>query len=79
MKTLKALGEAVALGSILAWIYVLLVTTFNGLSTGNYRVGMLDSNIFLEHYLELLLLVVGLICYVYYRKIRFTLHPKKVN
>ena len=78
MKILRALGEAVAFGSIVAWIYVFIMLTISGLNTGTYMI-ILDSNSFNEHYIELFLFVAGLISYIYYRKIRFTLHPNKIN
>jgi len=76
MKWLKALGEATALMSMLVLLLFFVGLTVNGITTGVYRI-VIDSNLFFEHYVEFFLLVAGTICYIYFRRIRFTFHPKK--
>ena len=75
MKWEKAIGEGTALGSIVFVIYLFLRLTYAGLTTGSYRV-VIDSNTLNEHYFELALVIIGLICYVKTRKIKFTLRPR---
>jgi len=70
MKWLKSIGEATGLGSILILLFLLVVMTINGISTGEYVI-VLNSNLYSEHYFELGLLIFGLICYIKYRKINF--------
>jgi len=75
MKWQEALGEGIGLGSILILLYIFISLTYQGLTTGVYRV-VLDSNTLYEHYIELALVIIGLICYVKTRKIKFTLRPR---
>lgn len=76
MKASIALSEAVGLGSILVLLYFLLALTYAGLTTGIYQI-ILASNMLFEHYLELALVIVGLILYIKHRRIKFTLHPQR--
>jgi len=76
MKWNKSLGEAIALSSISTLILFYILLTYSGLKTGIYRI-ILDSNMFFEHYIEFALLIIGGFFYIKYRRIRFTLHPKK--
>jgi len=78
MRWKNCIGEAVALGSICSWIYVFSLSTYHGLTTGNYTV-ILASNVLYEHYFEFALILIGLILYIKIRRIRFTLHPKRRN
>ena len=75
MKWQKCIGEGTALGSIVLILFILLLTTYNGLTTGSYRI-LIDSNAFYENYLELVLVILGLYYYVKTRRIKFTLHPR---
>lgn len=79
MKLRQAIGEAVMLGCVLSWIYILIIITYNGIVTGNYEFRIIiRSNVFYEHYFELVLLIVGLYFYIRYRRIRFKIRRKNI-
>ena len=76
MRWFRCLGEAVALSSMIILLLFFMVSTYNGLTNGIYKL-VFDSNQFFEHYAELGVIVGGLLFYVLFRRVRFTLHPKK--
>lgn len=79
IKLRQAIGEAVMLGCVLSWIYILIIITYNGIVTGNYEFRIIiRSNVFYEHYFELVLLIVGLYFYIRYRRIRFKIRRKNI-
>ena len=68
--------NGIALASLIMWVYVYVVLTFNGLYYGEYSV-VLYSNTVNEHYPELVMFISGLILYIVYMKKIYRRH--KVN
>ena len=59
----KAFGIGTMLGCFLTMMLTFILSTFNGLDTGNYRV-VVYTNLFSEHYFEIGFLIFGFICYI---------------
>jgi hypothetical protein len=70
----KALGEAVALTSMVLIIILYFFASINGLFNGEYMV-VTYTNTLYEHWFEFILILCGFYWYVKYRGIHFTLHP----
>lgn len=74
---LRIIGEAVAIGSIIMWIITFCMITYNGLTNGIYKL-TIDTNHFNEHYIELIMFIIGLLCYLFHCSIfKFKLKEKK--
>ena len=71
----ELLGESGAIACFITVIVFFSVSTVNGLLGNSYTV-TLSTNTFGEHYLEYFLIVFCFICYLCFRHIRFTFHPK---
>ena len=63
MRYKEAIGEGIALGSIVVLLVFFVMLTYNGIVHGSYMI-VIDSSIFYEHYIEFGLLLIGLFCYI---------------
>ena len=70
----EAFAEGVGLGCILLIAFLLVGVIYAGITTGRYAI-IIEAP-YMEAYLELLMVIAGLIWYIKYRRIKFTLHPQ---
>lgn len=61
-KRFKLLGNAIGLMAIMLWLYIFLLALINHSYTVRFTISM---NTFNEYWIELLLLIVGLIAFSY--------------
>ena len=69
------IGKCTIIGCIISIIILFLILTYNGITTGNSQI-TLDSNMYGEHYLELLFISIGLVCYFRTRHIKIHLRKQ---
>ena len=72
------LGEGVAIGSIIILIYLFVLMTLSGLDNGVYQISI-NSNMFHEHWAELVALVVGLVCYLWMFPYKRVVRMKQIH